>query len=154
MPVWTYKQDGDEIIVVWLTAQGNEALCEVCHTSDQKDVWRFPSFEFAVRKDSLSVSQVSAGSGGITIRLTIDRSVLQGPCTSMCCSLLHEAFLSTTLVTTTLVLCLLRMYDCLVIGVVHVQGASGMTMELVVHSQTMMRPSINHQVWLCFLRVL
>ena len=80
LPVRTYKQDGDEIIVVWLTAQGNEALCEVCHTSDQKDVWRFPSFEFAVCKDSLSISQVSAGSGGITIGLTIDRSVLRGSC--------------------------------------------------------------------------
>lgn len=59
LPIRTYEKDGNEFIVVRLTARGNEALREVCHTADQKDVWRFPSYEFVVRKDSLSVAQVS-----------------------------------------------------------------------------------------------
>ena len=70
MPVCIYEKDGDEIIVVQLTAWGNEALREVCHTADQRDVWRFPSYEFAVCKDSLSITQVSVGSSQTGIRLT------------------------------------------------------------------------------------
>ena len=58
LPIHTYEEDGEEFIVVCLTAQGNEALCEVCHTADQKEVWHFPSYEFVVHKDSLSVVQV------------------------------------------------------------------------------------------------
>ena len=59
LPIRTYEKDGDEFIVVRLTARGNEALREVCHTADQKEVWRFPSYEFVVHKDSLSVAEVS-----------------------------------------------------------------------------------------------
>ena len=59
LSIHTYEKDGDEFIVVHLTVRGNEVLCEVCHTADQKDVWCFPSYEFVVCKDSLSVIQVS-----------------------------------------------------------------------------------------------
>lgn len=59
LPIRAYEEEGEEFIVVRLTARGNEALREVCHTADQKEVWRFPSYEFVVRKDSLSVAQVS-----------------------------------------------------------------------------------------------
>ena len=55
-PVRVFEEDGETYVVVCLTANGNEALREVCHTADQKEVWRFPNFEFAVRKDSLLVS--------------------------------------------------------------------------------------------------
>ena len=59
LPIRAYEEEGKEFIVVRLTVRGNEALREVCHTADQKEVWRFPSYEFVVRKDSLSVAQVS-----------------------------------------------------------------------------------------------
>ena len=58
LPIRAYEEEGEEFIVVRLTARGNEALREVCHTADQKEVWRFPSYEFVVHKDSLSVAQV------------------------------------------------------------------------------------------------
>ena len=59
LPIHVYEEEGEEFIVVCLTAWGNEVLCEVCHTADQKEVWCFPSYEFMVCKDSLSVMQVS-----------------------------------------------------------------------------------------------
>lgn len=59
LPIHAYEEEGEEFVAVRLTARGNEALREVCHTADQKEVWRFPSYEFVVRKDSLSVAQVS-----------------------------------------------------------------------------------------------
>lgn len=58
LPVCAYEEDGETYVVVRLTAKGNEALREVCHTADQRNVWRFPNFEFVVRKGSLSVAQV------------------------------------------------------------------------------------------------
>ena len=48
-----------EFFFVRLTAKGNQALFELCHTYDQKTVWQFPSYEFSVRRDSLTVNQVS-----------------------------------------------------------------------------------------------
>ena len=57
-PVRVFESEGEEYVVVRLTAKGNEALREVCHTSDQRAVWRFPNYEFAVWKNSLSVVQV------------------------------------------------------------------------------------------------
>ena len=59
LPIRAYEEECEEFIVVRLTARGNETLREVCHTADQREVWRFPSYEFVVRKDSLSVAQVS-----------------------------------------------------------------------------------------------
>lgn len=58
LPVRAYEEDGETYVVVRLTAKGNKALREVCHTVDQRNVWRFPNFEFVVRKGSLSVAQV------------------------------------------------------------------------------------------------
>ena len=34
LPICMYEEEGEEFIVVCLTAQGNEALCEVCHTAN------------------------------------------------------------------------------------------------------------------------
>ena len=42
-------------MVVRLTAKGNAALYELCHTADQKNVWTFPSFEFVVYKDLITI---------------------------------------------------------------------------------------------------
>lgn len=61
VPIRSYMDDGDEYVVVRLTAKGNEALRTFCHTTAQKEVWRFPAFEFAVRKGSLSVAQIRTG---------------------------------------------------------------------------------------------
>lgn len=58
-PIRVFEDQGEEYVVVRLTAKGNAALREVCHTSDQRAVWRFPSYEFVVRPNSLSVAQVS-----------------------------------------------------------------------------------------------
>ncbi|KAF7116988.1 hypothetical protein CNMCM5793_005635 [Aspergillus hiratsukae] len=46
---------------VRITALGNKALRELCHTQDQKTVWRFPSYSFVVRKGSISVEQLKTG---------------------------------------------------------------------------------------------
>nr|POF03162.1 hypothetical protein CFP56_75889 [Quercus suber] len=48
-----------DLVVVRLTAKGNQALSELCHTTEQKTVWRFPSYEFVIHKDSITASQVS-----------------------------------------------------------------------------------------------
>ncbi|PWY76987.1 hypothetical protein BO70DRAFT_256324, partial [Aspergillus heteromorphus CBS 117.55] len=45
-------------VVVRFTARGNEVLRQLCHTDVQKEVWRFPSYEFIIRNGSLSVAQV------------------------------------------------------------------------------------------------
>ena len=55
LPIHIYKKDGDKFIVVYLTVRRNKVLYEICYTADQKDVWCFLSYEFAVHKDSLSV---------------------------------------------------------------------------------------------------
>lgn len=51
--------DTSSLVVVRLTAKGNQALYELCHTADQKEVWRFPSYEFVIHKGSITASQVS-----------------------------------------------------------------------------------------------
>lgn len=61
VPIRSYEENGDEYVVVRLTANGNEALRTFCHTAAQKEVWRFPSFEFVVRKGSLTVNQIRTG---------------------------------------------------------------------------------------------
>ncbi|KAK5139300.1 hypothetical protein LTR04_003706 [Oleoguttula sp. CCFEE 6159] len=53
--------DNDEYVCVRLTAKGNEALLQLCHTADQKTVWTFPSYEFTVRKGSLTAAQLITG---------------------------------------------------------------------------------------------
>ena len=55
LPIHMYKEEGEEFIVVHLTAQENKALCKVCYMTNQKEVWHFPSYEFVVYKDSLSI---------------------------------------------------------------------------------------------------
>uniref|UniRef100_A0A7N2N7K4 Uncharacterized protein n=1 Tax=Quercus lobata TaxID=97700 RepID=A0A7N2N7K4_QUELO len=50
-----------DLVVVRLTAKGNQALFELCHTHDQKEVWCFPSYEFVIHKDSITASQVKTG---------------------------------------------------------------------------------------------
>lgn len=63
VPVRAFTDDdSDQWVVVRLTAKGNEALRTFCHTRDQKEVWRFPSYEFVVRVGSLSVQQVCSAS--------------------------------------------------------------------------------------------
>lgn len=52
-----YDEKGRRILIVRLTAAGNKALQELCHTNEQKEVWRFPSYEFEVVEGSLKVSQ-------------------------------------------------------------------------------------------------
>ena len=54
------REDPDNYDFVWvrLTAKGNLALLDLCHTHDQKTVWQFPSYEFCIRKNSLTVAQV------------------------------------------------------------------------------------------------
>lgn len=47
-----------QFVTVQLTAKSNEALREVCHTDDQKEVWRFSSYKSTVRKGSIRVAQV------------------------------------------------------------------------------------------------
>ena len=58
-PICVFEDQGEEYIVVCLTAKGNAVLCKVCHTSDQHAVWQFPSYEFVIHPNSLSVAQVS-----------------------------------------------------------------------------------------------
>ncbi|KAG9940428.1 hypothetical protein KCU85_g9963, partial [Aureobasidium melanogenum] len=53
--------DTSSLVVVRLTAKGNQALYELCHTADQKEVWRFPSYEFVIHKGSITASQVKTG---------------------------------------------------------------------------------------------
>ena len=53
------EDNTSDLVVVRLTAKGNQALFELCHTHDQKEVWRFPSYEFVIHKDSITASQVS-----------------------------------------------------------------------------------------------
>ena len=47
------------LFIIQLTAKGKKALQEVCHTSDQHTMWRFPGYEFIIQKNSLLVAQVS-----------------------------------------------------------------------------------------------
>lgn len=53
------EDDESEYVLVRLTALGNEALYTLCHTPDQKMVWSFPSYEFVIRKNSVTAAQVS-----------------------------------------------------------------------------------------------
>ncbi|KAL4867976.1 hypothetical protein BDV12DRAFT_209431 [Aspergillus spectabilis] len=52
---------GHSYAVVRLTAKGDGSLFDLCHNSVQKEVWRFPSYEFVVRVGALSVKQVRTG---------------------------------------------------------------------------------------------
>jgi hypothetical protein len=54
-----FKVNGDWYETVRLTAMGNTALRQLCHTEDQKAVWRFPAYPFTVRRGAISVEQVS-----------------------------------------------------------------------------------------------
>ena len=71
LPIHIYKEEGKEFIVVHLTAQENEMLCEVYYMADQKEVWHFLSYEFVVCKDSLSIAQVSGNFYHIRLGLII-----------------------------------------------------------------------------------
>ena len=59
VPAREFVEDGVRWVVVRLTARGNEALRQLCHTNDQKTVWRFPCYEFTIRANSIRVQQVS-----------------------------------------------------------------------------------------------
>ncbi|KAK5019996.1 hypothetical protein LTR60_000934, partial [Cryomyces antarcticus] len=52
--------DNDEYVCVRLTAKGNEALLQLCHTADQKTVWTFPSYVNAVLIASRGLAQRNA----------------------------------------------------------------------------------------------
>lgn len=58
VPICAYMDNGQTFVVIRLTAKGNEALRSFCHSADQKEVWRFPSYECIVREGSVSVAQV------------------------------------------------------------------------------------------------
>ncbi|RMJ20748.1 hypothetical protein PHISP_08382 [Aspergillus sp. HF37] len=45
-------------VTVRLTAKGNEALGQLCHTNDQRTVWSFPCYEFTIRADSIRIQQI------------------------------------------------------------------------------------------------
>ncbi|KAL3435104.1 hypothetical protein BDV09DRAFT_185238 [Aspergillus tetrazonus] len=51
-------QTGHSYAVVRLTAKGDRALFDLCHNNVQREVWRFPSYEFVVRVGALTVKQV------------------------------------------------------------------------------------------------
>lgn len=55
----SYEEEGVRFVSVRLTYAGNRALFDLCHTQDQREVWRFPSYEFTIRKDSIRVRQAS-----------------------------------------------------------------------------------------------
>lgn len=59
-PVSSHEKGGIKYVTVRLTARGNEGLREVCHTAEQKEVWRFPSYEFTVREGSIRVAQIQS----------------------------------------------------------------------------------------------
>lgn len=59
VPIHSFGTEGERYVVVRLTAHGNLALRELCHTEAQREVWRFPSYEFIIRENSLTASQVS-----------------------------------------------------------------------------------------------
>jgi hypothetical protein len=52
------EQTGHSYAVVRLTAKGDRALFDLCHNNVQREVWRFPSYEFVVRVGALTVKQV------------------------------------------------------------------------------------------------
>ncbi|KAL4767126.1 hypothetical protein BDW60DRAFT_220794 [Aspergillus nidulans var. acristatus] len=52
------EQTGHAYAVVRLTAKGDRALFDLCHNDVQREVWRFPSYEFVVRVGALTVKQV------------------------------------------------------------------------------------------------
>lgn len=52
-------QTGHSYAVVRLTAKGDRALFDLCHNDVQREVWRFPSYEFVVRVGALTVKQVA-----------------------------------------------------------------------------------------------
>lgn len=77
-PVSSYEEGGVKYVTVRLTAKGNEGLREVCHTADQKEVWRFPSYEFTVREGSIRVAQIqSARPSYVNALLIASRGVSQ-----------------------------------------------------------------------------
>jgi hypothetical protein len=44
-----HQTQGNTYVRVRITAAGNEALRELCHTRVQREVWSWPSYEFLVR---------------------------------------------------------------------------------------------------------
>lgn len=63
VPSREFHEDGVHWVTVRLTARGNEALRQLCHTEDQKTVWRFPAYEFTMRANSIRVQQVGLFNG-------------------------------------------------------------------------------------------
>jgi hypothetical protein len=51
---------GVEYVTVRLTTLGNQALRQLCHTAEQKHVWRFPCYDFTIVKNSIRAEQVSS----------------------------------------------------------------------------------------------
>lgn len=43
-----------------LTHAGNEALLQLCHTTEAREVWRYPSYEFVVKKTKKGGVEVPA----------------------------------------------------------------------------------------------
>ena len=77
-PVASYEEGGVRYVTVRLTAKGNEGLREVCHTAEQREVWRFPSYEFTVREGSIRVAQIrSARPSYVNALLIASRGVPQ-----------------------------------------------------------------------------
>ncbi|KAF7585224.1 hypothetical protein BBP40_011657 [Aspergillus hancockii] len=69
-PQSAYEHNGEEYVVVRLTAKGNEALRELCHTEEQKEVWRFPCYEFTVKSGRPSyVNAILIASRGVPQRV-------------------------------------------------------------------------------------
>ncbi|KAJ0418236.1 hypothetical protein BJY00DRAFT_315129 [Aspergillus carlsbadensis] len=55
------KSQKDVWITVRLTAWGNAKLWESCKGPKQKDVWRYPCYEFVMREGALSEEQILTG---------------------------------------------------------------------------------------------